>query len=190
MNIYIDFDETLFDTSRFYNDFINLCKSYNINESKVYNLRNKCNTLFSLDKLALDIKNKYNLDASFIDEVNKLYSSKYLYDDVIPFLKKYYKENNLYILSYGENNYQLKKINCCNFTKYFKNIIITTNKGKENIDYENSLFIDNNPKEIENLSKASATKIIRIKRKDDSHFSLICLVPVKEYFALTDIDML
>ena len=190
MDIFIDFDGTLFDTSRFYNDFINLCKSYKVSETNIYNIRNQSNELFNLDNLAFKIKDKYNLDESFIDDVNKLYKKEYLYDDVISFLESNYLKYNLCILSYGEKNYQLKKINCCRFKKYFKKIIITTDKAHENIDYQNSIFIDNNPKEIENLSRVGATKIIRLKRKDDSHFNIMCGVKVKEYFALTDINML
>ena len=214
MNIYIDFDGTLFDTEKFYvyffnrynvglikympikvslaiyNDFIDLCKKYNVSESNVFNLRNKTPKLFNLDDLALEIKEKYNLDDNYIKEVNLLYNKKYLYSDVMEFLEKYHQKYNLYILSFGETKYQNKKINCCHFKKYFKDIIITTNKGDLNIDYVNSWFIDNNPKEIEKLHNAGANKIIRIKRKDDPHFSLICSVKVKDFFALDAIDVL
>ncbi len=190
MNIYIDFDGTLFDTDKFYKEFLNICKSYNVEEAKVFNIRNESQDLFNLDALALKIKDRFNLDDGFINKVNSLYDSKYLYDDVINFLEKYYKKYNLYMLTFGEANYQIKKINSTNLNKYFKDIIITTDKGHEDIDYENSWFIDNNPREIEKIHNAGATKIIRIKRKDDSHFSLICNVKVKEYFAFDDIDVL
>lgn len=190
MNIYIDFDGTLFDTDKFYNDFIMLCKKNNVSESEVFNIRNKTHKLFNLDDLALEIKKEFSLNDDFINSVNDLYDKKYLYEDVIDFLEKYYQKYNLYILSYGETNYQTKKISCCSFDKYFKDIIITTDKGKENIDYKDGWFIDNNPREIEKLKEAGASKIIRIKRKDDSHFNLICSVKVKDYFALDAIDVL
>ncbi len=190
MNIYIDFDGTLYDTSKFFNDFIELCNKYKVTAEDVYNLRNKNLGLFNLDELALNIKNKYNLKNSFIKSTEKLYNKKYLYKDTVKFLKKYYKNHNLYILSYGETNYQSKKINCCNIKKYFKDIIITQDKSKENIDYKKGIFIDNNPKEIEKIASSGATKIIRIKRYDDRHFSIMCNVKVKEFFALSDIDMI
>ena len=190
MNIYIDFDGTLFDTDKFYKDFLAICNLYNVNETKVFNIRNESHDLFNLDDLALKIKDRYNLDDTFINNVNKLYNAKYLYDDVIDFLEKYYKKYNLFLLTFGEVKYQTKKIDCTNLKKYFKDIIITSDKGKENIDYQNSWFIDNNPREIEKIYNAGATRIIRIKRKDDSHFSLICNVKVKEYFAFSSIDVL
>ena len=190
MNIYIDFDGTLFDTSRFYNDFIKLCNKYNIDVEEIDDIRSHMEELFSLDNFALIIKDKYHLDSGFIDEVNSLYDSKYLYDDSTAFLENIYKNNNLYILSYREKNYQKKKINCCKLNKYFKDIIITDDKGSLDIDYRNGLFIDNNPREIEALSKAGASNIIRIKRKGDSYYDAFCDVKVKEYFALSDIDVL
>lgn len=190
MNIYIDFDGTLFDTARFYSDFIKLCKKYKVDESSVYNIRNKNQGLFNLDELAKEVKEKYNLSKRFLAKVDDLYNKKYLYNDVMPFLKKRFEKYNLYILSYGEKEYQEKKIKCCRFNKYFKKVIITTDKGSLDIDYENSWFIDNNPKEIERLSSVGAKNIIRIKRYDDYHFSVPCNIEVKECFALSSIDVI
>ena len=190
MKIYIDFDGTMFDTSRFYKDFLKICNNYDISDEDVYNIRNQSTSLFSLDNLANSIDQKYNLGEKFLNQVNDLYKSKYLYDDVIDFLEKNYQKYDLYILTYGEKNYQQKKIDCCNIRHYFKDIIITSDKGKENIDYQNSWFIDNNPKELEILSKAGASKIIRIKRKGDTYFSIPCNIEIKECFAFDEIDMI
>ena len=188
MNIYIDFDGTLFNTHLFYKDFIKLCNFYDVSEKNVEDL--KGNELFNLEKIANKIKEKYNLDSTFINKVNDLYDSKYLYKDVIPFLEKYYLNNNLYIFTYGDKDYQLNKINCCNITKYFKDIIITTDKSKEKVDYQNGLFIDNSPLEIKRISSAGASNIIRLKRKDDPYSKMASLIETKEYFALIDIDVL
>ena len=190
MKIYIDFDGTMFDTNRFYHDFLKICNQYGITDGEVNSLQTQLGGLFNLDEFAKKIGNDYKLDAEFLKQVESLYDKKYLYSDVIDFLEKYYQKNDLYILSYGEPNYQTKKINCCHIDKYFKEIIITENKGTEKIDYQNSYFIDNNPKEIKILSDAGATNIIRIKREGDSYFSVPCEIPVREYFAMIDIDML
>ena len=74
MNIYIDFDGTLFDTNRFYNDFIEVCRSYNITKEEVTTLKNDFKSLFNLDDFALIIKDKYHLSDSFIVDINNLYS--------------------------------------------------------------------------------------------------------------------
>ena len=186
MNIYIDFDGTLFDTNRFYNDFLLLCEKYNVNKKDII----KPKGLFNLDNLALQLKIKYNLNNSFIKETNKLYNPSYLYKDSISFLKKYYKKYNLNILTFGDYEYQLKKINCCKFKKYFKRIIITEDKTKEDIDYKNSIFIDNSPKDLKKLMSVGATNLIRIKHDDDPYSKESSLSDINEYFALNDIDML
>ena len=63
--------------------------------------------------------------------------------------------------------YQKKKVNGCNIAKYFHKIIYTTaNKYTLDIDYKNSIFIDDNPKELIGLAETQAYKIIRIKRTD------------------------
>ena len=190
MKIYIDFDGTMFDTSKFYKDFLKICNSYGVSDEDVYNIRNQSTGLFNLDELANSIDQKYNLSKKYLDEVNALYNRKYLYDDVIDFLEKNYQKYDLYILTYGEKNYQQKKIDCCNIRDYFKDVIITSDKGKENIDYQSGWFIDNNPKELETLSRVGASKIIRIKRKGDTYFSIPCNIDLKEYFAFSNIDVL
>ena len=43
----------------------------------------------------------------------------------------------------------------------FDNIIITTDKGKENIDYKNAIFIDDNPKDLITLYNKNAKQVIR-----------------------------
>ena len=188
MNIYIDFDGTLFNTNLFYKDFLKLCSLYNVSEKDVIDI--KGNELFNLERISKSIKDKYNLDNTFIDKVNSLYDAKYLYDDVIPFLEKYYLNNNLYIFTYGDKEYQINKINCCNITKYFKGIIITIDKSKEDVDYQNGLFIDNSPLEISRISSAGASNIIRIKREDDPYSKMDSNVTVKEFFDLSSIDVL
>ena len=189
-NIYIDFDGTLFDTNSFYNDFIGICHDYNVSNSDIELNKEKIEGPFNLDVLADMIKDIYNLDDIFIKRVTSLYSDKYLYYDSLNFLEKYKDKYILNILTYGDYSYQSKKINCCNIKRYFKNIIITDNKGNESIDYNNSIFIDNNPNDIDLIYKKKPFKIIRIKRDDDPYKGRSSLNKVDEFFDLSTIDML
>ena len=137
MNIYIDFDHTLFNTTLFINDI----------------MQNKNQQLTFLELKKLVKKQNLNL-------------KNYLYPDVIPFLEKY-QDKNLILLTHGDYDYQLFKIRESKIVKYFKEIKITDNyKGLLKLDYQNSIFIDDNPKEIESLLKnpIKPLKIIRIKR--------------------------
>lgn len=170
MKIYLDFDGTLFDTDKFYQDYLKLLQEYNIDEATINNIKPKIfkNTLFNLDILTNYLVKEYNLDNNIYLKVNNLYNSTYVFKDVIPFLEKY-KNLEINLLTYGEYNYQQKKIEGSNLKKYFKNIIITDkDKSKLNLDYKNSLFIDNNPKEIKKFLEVSKY-VIRIKRKEDKY---------------------
>ena len=169
MKIYIDFDGTLFNNNKHYNKLINIFKKYNIKEEYINNLTNK-KKYKNLDTLAKEIIIKNNLDKSIINEINTIYSNDLIYKDTIPFLEKYNKKYELILLTLGNKKYQLKKINSTNISKYFKEIIITNkDKSKLNIDYQNSIFIDNNPHELKKFYNSKAKYLIRIKRKTDKY---------------------
>ncbi len=169
MKIYIDFDGTLFNNNKHYHKLINIFKKYNIKEEYINNLT-KTKHYKNLDILAKEIINNNNLDKSIIKEINTIYSKELIYKDTIPFLEKYSKEYELILLTLGTKKYQLKKINSTNISKYFKEIIIT-NKDKSilNIDYQNSIFIDNNPLELKKFYNSKSKYLIRIKRKTDKY---------------------
>ena len=170
IKIYIDFDGTLFNTTELYSNFINIFKKYNINKldiDKIYSQEK------SLDNAAYKIIEKYNLNPSIYKELDKIYSHNLVYKDVIPFLEQYYKKYDLILLTLGDIKFQEKKIKIANINKYFKDIIITEkDKSKLNIDYENGIFIDNNPLELKKFYNSNAKYLIRIKRKYDKYSKL------------------
>lgn len=169
MKIYIDFDGTIFNNNKLYLNFINIFKKYNINKEYINNIINKTNNK-NLDTLAIKIINDNNLDKFIINEINNLYSNNLIYQDVIPFLEKYSQKYELILLTLGTNNYQLKKINSSNISKYFKEIIITNkDKSNLNINYQNGIFIDNNPYELKKFYNSKAKYLIRIKRNTDKY---------------------
>ena len=171
--IYIDFDSTIFDTNRFYDDFLKICLKNNLTHDKVKKVKDKFfkhNIDFNLDKLANELYVKYSLKEDFLREIENFYSEKYLYKDAINFLEKLYLKNDFVLLTYGNRNYQAKKINKCNINKYFKDIIITEkNKSNLNIDYVNNIFIDNNPNELLGYYKNGARYLIRVRKENDKY---------------------
>ena len=133
-------------------------------------MKNTYKTERNLDKIASKIIKENNLDTSIIDELNNLYSEKLVFKDAIKFLKKYYKKYDLILLTLGIKNYQEKKIKSSNISKYFKEIIITNNdKSKLDINYQENIFIDNNPYELKKFSISNANHLIRIKRDIDKY---------------------
>lgn len=169
MKIYIDFDGTIFNNNKHYQKLINIFKKYNIQEEYINNLTNKKHYK-NLDNLAKEIINNNNLNKSILKEINTIYSKNLIYKDTIPFLEKYHNQYDLILLTLGTKKYQLKKIKSLNISKYFKEIIIT-NKDKSllNIDYQNSIFIDNNPIELKKFNNSKAKYLIRIKRNNDKY---------------------
>jgi len=172
--IYIDFDETLFDTNRFYKDFLDICLEYGIEKETVNLAKDELfneKSLFNMEIIVNYLTNRYNLSNKFLEDVNQLFSSKYVYDDVIPCLEKLKSYYELIILSYGNYKYQISKINGSDLKKYFNNIIITDkNKSTlDNVDYKNSIFIDNNPEEIKRFLEVGSKKVIRIRRDSDKY---------------------
>ena len=89
MKIYIDFDGTLFNSTKLYNNFIKTFNKYNIKTSYTKNilLKNK-----NYDTAAKKIINEFNLDKSIYKELNNIYSKNLLFKDTIPFLEKYYQK--------------------------------------------------------------------------------------------------
>lgn len=169
MKIYIDFDGTIFNNNKLYLKFINIFKKYNIKKESIDNIINN-KSYKNLDTLAKEIIKKNNLDKSIINEINNIYSNDLIYEDVIPFLEIYSKKYKLILLTLGTKNYQLKKINSSNISKYFKEIIITSkDKSILNIDYQKGIFIDNNPLELKKFYNSNAKYLIRIKRNTDKY---------------------
>ena len=68
MKIYLDFDGTLFNTDKFYQDYLKLLQEYNIDELTINNIRPKLfkSSLFNLDILTNYLVKEYNLDYNSI----------------------------------------------------------------------------------------------------------------------------
>lgn len=190
MKYYIDFDNTLFDTESFYNDLVNLINKEKIKEEDI-NLIYKeqfNKELFNPIKIINYIIEKRNINKNLIKEINYFMKdiSKYLYEDTIDFLE-YLKQNNkeIVLLTYGDFNYQNEKISNCFIKEYFNQIIITSKlKGELDLDYQNSIFIDDSKEQIESLLKKNS-KVIRIKRKGNKH-SIDEISNVLEYASLEE----
>jgi len=196
MKIYIDFDGTLFDTDKYENDFIKIYNKYGINKN-IFNkvskrLFNDIN-LFDIEIITNYFIKNYNIDSKISKEIESLYNKDYIYKDVIPCLRKIKKLGySLCILTYGNKSFQSKKIDSSNISIYFDEIIITdSSKSKLNIDYKNSVFIDNNPKDIIDLYNVNPKKIIRIKRSTDKYIAINLensnIIECSDFYQITEL---
>lgn len=188
MKIYLDFDGTLFNTDKFYQDYLVILNKYNISSFEIDEMKKELftNRKFNLDILTDYIISKYNIK-NLKQEVESLYNNSYVFEDVIPFLEKY-KNYNLILLTLGDIDYQNRKIEGSKLSKYFQDIIITdVDKSQLDIDYKDNLFIDNNPKELIKFQN-NGGKIIRIRRIEDK-YSVIDLDNVLEYKSFFDLKL-
>lgn len=179
MKIYIDFDGTLFNTDKYIEDFMNILNDYGIDKALFDEVKNRIcgnSKLFNINVIIDYFVTKHNIDNSLKEKINNLLNDSYVYSDVIECLTSLINERyELYLLTYGDGEFQKLKINASNLSKYFKDIIITEkDKSKLDIDYENSIFIDNNPIEVERFYNSNARNIIRIRRSSDKFANTGC----------------
>lgn len=203
MNYYIDFDNTLYNTplltDRLLNSIVNSIIEKTNLDSKI--LYEECKSMFNKDlchiKLAKYFSAKYNLDTStIINNLNNILLNGYdlVFDDVIPFLEKLKeKGHKLYMLTYSKHSleYQSIKIAGSKLSDYFDTLYITSvPKYKLDIDYENGIFIDDNPTDLLGLYSNKAKQVIRLRRKDNKYSVEDLDQNIQEYFSLNEITII
>lgn len=171
--LYIDFDATLFDSDEYDKELTLICNKYGISPLKSTKIRKqifKKNTDFEVNQFIDYLINKENVDKSIYKEIEIFKKKSFLYSDTLGFLKEVSKHFDLCLLTCGNKNNQIEKIKASKINKLFKEIIITAGDKSSlaNVDYKNGVFIDNNPKEIENLVKKTS-KVYRVRRSTDKY---------------------
>lgn len=192
--VYFDFDGTLYDSDNLTNMFLKLCQRYGVSKEEEKNAETILfdeKNLFDLDEIAVFLKDKFNLSDTFLKEVESLYLIPNLYSDTIPALDLLVDSNKyeIIILTYGDISHQEKKINNCGILKYANDVIITegSKAGIDKVDYDNGIFIDNNPYQIECFVNTKAKKVLRIRRSIDKYSKTDSNVVTKEYADLVEL---
>ena len=192
MNVYVDFDRTLFDCDCFLDDLYSLISKYEIPKDIFRDCQIQCKKMgFNPEIILNKVREKYSFDNKLYQDIKNLINnaSNYLYDDAILFLK--YLNDNGYkviILTKGNSEYQKEKILHALISDYYSDIMITMNhKGSLKIDYHNSVFIDDNPKEITSILKEKPKKIIRIKRLNTKYFDYTIDCEIETVNSLSEI---
>ncbi len=192
MKVYVDFDRTLFDCDKFLEDLYALINKYNISKTIFKECQNQCRkTGFNPHIILNLVKEKYEFDEELFHEIDNLIrnTSNYLYQDTIPFLE-YLKDNKneIIILTKGNSDYQREKIFNSHLDSYYNKLIVTMkHKGKLNIDYENSIFIDDNPLEIESIIEKKPKMIIRMQRNNSKYSNIPLDIDINTVVSLDEI---
>lgn len=196
MNYYIDFDNTLYNTplllqkmmKTIYDCIDNMEES---DKDKLYNSK----TIDDINHIINDFSKKYGVNNNnIIHEVHNviLNGSSMVFPDSIPFIEKLQKNNNLFLLSYANNNlkYQTAKILGSNLLQYFDGTYITCKpKYDLDIDYSNGIFIDDNPRDLEGLYSKNPIKLIRLRRKENKYSSIDLSFKIEEYTKFDEIKI-
>ncbi len=191
MKIYVDFDRTLFDCDRFLGDLYALINKYNISKELFKECQNQCikNGFNPYDILDL-VKERHSFNDNLYIEIDSLMknSKDYLFIDAISFLE-YLKSLNyeIIILTKGNSAYQREKIFNAKIDKYYNKLIVTMDhKGNLDLDYKNSVFIDDNPIEIQSIINNKPKLIIRIQR-DNTLYSNLSIDNILSFKSLKEV---
>ncbi|MFA7209535.1 MAG: HAD hydrolase-like protein [Parcubacteria group bacterium] len=185
MKIFIDFDDVLFNTKKFKDDYLEVFAAYGISKEvferfyydpqsvggiKKYDPIRHIGRIFKKEK-----EIGKNLEKSVMDFVSD--TSRYVFPDVTGFLKKFRKEE-LFIVSYSLTDFQKAKISNSGIGDFFKAIEIGSELkekavagliDREGIDLskENVYFIEDRISHIESVKrKYPVIRTILLKRKE------------------------
>lgn len=176
MRIIFDFDYTLFDTFRFKETikeaFHQRGISYELfeqtrEESKHGGKDGKPFRQFAVLK-SQGIANISSIQKEFQKILNS--AEEFLYADTLLFLQKARKSGTIFLVTYGEDEFQSAKVGACpSFKKYFDKIVITQNiyKDKEASSLAGgkpAIFVEDNPIAL-SAAKKIAPNIVTIRMK-------------------------
>lgn len=206
MIFYLDFDSTLFHTKNFTKKMLNsiavslTSENSSLNKDEIYSeaqsLFNRDN-IYNIYKLADFLAEKYNVNKEIVRKNLHLTiedGKEFVFDDVVPFLEKIKKNNNVVIFTYSTKDsfsFQLEKIYGSGLADYFDDIFITDKQKHElNLDYQNAVFVDDNNEVLEGLYSVHPKKLYRIRREGTKYYNAILPenLDIPEIFSLNEID--
>ncbi len=157
MLIIFDFDHTLFDTPRLKAVIQEIFGKHGVDEEMFLRTHDESRGEGRDWKPERQFEILKTLGARGVglirDEFEKLMGAScvFLYEDTMPFLVKTKQDHVFALITYGESQFQEKKLQGCpNMTKYFDKIVITQNlyKDKEVGDLslgKAAIFVEDNP---------------------------------------------
>lgn len=203
MNYYLDFDNTLYETAKLTALMLEAIAN-TISEStgedactlKKEAVENFNSTIDNIFSFAENMSKKHGVDSQkVLDKVNEVIDNGNIivFEDAVRFLKRL-KENGhkAFILTYvakGNEEYQMKKLLGSGLMQYFDGIIITSEyKFLLDLKYENGIFIDDDPRDLNGLFEKNAIQVIRIRKPNNKRSKIdINNSQIKEYESFDDI---
>ena len=181
---YIDFDNTLYETGKLTKDILSgltttIASQANISEESVLeHIHSSFNsTVANFFTFAKNLSAKYHVDYRLLETVINtaiLTNGKnYVFPDALKFIKDLKAAGEtICILTYvsSKNNLSQQglKLMGSGILTHVDEVYTTTRyKHELNLDFENSTFIDDDPRDLEGFYSCGARKIIRIKKPNN-----------------------
>lgn len=207
MKYYIDFDNTLYDTPKLIKAMLTLLTNAILEKHSNKDFEEtyiECKSLFNREHfyniydLVDHFAHIYELNRTeVVKNMNSLLADtkEFLYPDTIPFLERLKAEgHHIYILSYCKESlkYQSAKISGSGIPDYFEAIYITSvHKYELDIKYEDGVFIDDNPADLEGLYSKTPQKVIRMARNGNKYSTMELAIPeIKAYNSFDELKTL
>ena len=205
MNYYFDLDNTIYETAKLTDLMLQaIAKKISENskqdfEDMVKYAKNNFNsTIDNIFKFAKEVSEKYEVNPEItLNAVNDVIDNgkNIVFDDARRFIEKLkIKDNKIFLLTYikkGNERYQMQKIMGANIIDYFDGITVTNNyKFTLDLKYEEGIFFDDDPRDLNGLIEKNARKVIRI-RKENNKRSKIDMEnsAIEEYISFDDIKI-
>lgn len=209
MNYYFDFDNTIYETAKLTDLMLcSISKTISENSNQEYeelikyvkeNFNSTVDNIFSFSS---KVAEKFEVNSEILlNAVNKVVNNgrNIVFEDARRFIEKLKqneqeKQNKLYLLTYthkGNEDYQLQKIIGADVLKYFDGLIVTT-EYKFNLDlkYDDGVFFDDDPRDLNGLLDNNAYKVIRIRKENNWRSKIDMENPmVEEYSSFDDIKV-
>lgn len=205
MNYYLDFDNTLYETAKLtslmleaLSDKISSEAGKDFNEILSDVKKNFNSTIDNIFTYSEKMSKKYEINPlETVERVNSVIENgeDIVFEDARRFLEKLKeKGDKCFILTFtskSNEEYQMKKILGSGIAKYFDGIIITTEyKFLLDIKYENGIFIDDDPRDLNGLFQSKAQKVIRIRKENNKRSKIDIDNPeIEEYKSFDDIKI-
>lgn len=185
MKVFLDWDDTLFNTRDFIKDlsllFVPLGISsdvYTETRKHAYVMFDAITDVYDIElHLAQFVKNKADFDiieAARLVDIFLEDTSKYVFADVRQFLENMKeKKVDCYILSFGQSDFQRKKIAGAGLNGYFRDVLIVQNEKYKTMAFfsedskESVWFFDDRVEYIDTMKQMLPwVKIVQVSRKE------------------------
>jgi len=167
---FLDFDHTLFNTDEFFHvDVRNAFRHLGIDSgSWERGYTQSWRAGYTLERHAEEMNHQSGSHLA-LDEMKHIVRNsfadlqRYVFPDVLPFLENAKRKAvRLYLLSFGNPEWQRYKVRGSRLDHYFDDIFLTTGEGgKANVvleqarGFEKVLMVDNNPSELDSIRDAA-----------------------------------